>query len=167
LSGDIEIVDELVFEGDFVDEGFAVPASPSLPVVADDPFAVWMQRVKETLAASGGAPDALNGLSWLMGGGGSGELPDATARALTEGNYIVRGNDGFARTPRLARAVDAWKGILRGASEDFSACGASSLDEWTADVAARLLGSPARAGSLRRDLRARGVAAFGLLDEVA
>jgi hypothetical protein len=38
------------------------------------------------------------------------------------------------------------------------------LDEWAADLLARLLGAPARATGLRRDLRSRGVAAFGLVE---
>jgi hypothetical protein len=168
FGGDIEIVDELVFDGDFVQEGAVLVALPGAPAHSDDPFVVWMQRVEDAVRSAGGGADLVRGLSWLVGEGppGSCTLPDASARALAEGDLVERGSDGLARSERLTRAVDAWKGILRGESEDFSACGGSSLDEWTSDVAARLLGAPARAAGLRRDLRARGVAAFGLLDEV-
>ena len=38
------------------------------------------------------------------------------------------------------------------------------LDEWAADVLARLMGAPDRIPSLRRDLRTRGVVAFGLVE---
>jgi hypothetical protein len=38
------------------------------------------------------------------------------------------------------------------------------LDEWAADVLARLFGAPDRSAQLRRELRGRGVAAFGLIE---
>ena len=50
---------------------------------------------------------------------------------------------------------------MRGTSEDFSACGDAMLDEWAADLLARLVGGPTRATTLKRELRDRGVAAFG------
>jgi hypothetical protein len=56
----------------------------------------------------------------------------------------------------------AWRGILCGESEDFSLC-ATPLDEWAAGALARILDAPHKAGQLRRELRARGVAAFGLV----
>ena len=58
----------------------------------------------------------------------------------------------------------AWRAILRGTSDDFTACGGAMLDEWAAGILARLLGAPAREPVLRRELRARGVAAFGLVE---
>ena len=60
--------------------------------------------------------------------------------------------------------MNAWRSILLGTSDDFGACGAAMLDEWAADLVARLLGAPSRATALRRDLRSRGVAAFGLVE---
>jgi hypothetical protein len=57
----------------------------------------------------------------------------------------------------------AWRGILRGESEDFSLC-SSPLDEWASVVLARFLGVPHKAAQLRRELRAHGVAAFGLVE---
>jgi hypothetical protein len=57
----------------------------------------------------------------------------------------------------------AWRAILRGESEDFSKC-AATLDEWAANALASILSAPQKAGQLRRELRARGVAAFGLID---
>jgi hypothetical protein len=61
--------------------------------------------------------------------------------------------------------VLAWQGILRGESEDFGALG--PLDEWAADVVARVVGNPARADGIRRELRRRGVAAFGVVADAA
>jgi hypothetical protein len=71
---------------------------------------------------------------------------------------------------RLADTLDidpvamAWRAILRGESDDYAACGAATLDEWAADTLARLMSSPSRASQLRRELRSRGVVAFGLVE---
>jgi hypothetical protein len=63
----------------------------------------------------------------------------------------------------LREQAAAWQGILRGESEDFGACGVSSLDEWSALAIAKTMGEMNRADGLRRELRRRGVAAFGLV----
>lgn len=71
---------------------------------------------------------------------------------------------------RLADTLDidpvaiAWRAILRGQSDDYAACGAATLDEWAADTLARLMSAPSRASQLRRELRSRGVVAFGLVE---
>ena len=57
----------------------------------------------------------------------------------------------------------AWRGILRGESEDYEACGSTTLDEWAASLVARVVGGAPRADGIRRELRRRGVAAFGLV----
>ena len=57
----------------------------------------------------------------------------------------------------------AWRAILRGESEDFGAC-PTTLDEWAGATLAALLGAPQKSAQLRRELRARGVAAFGLIE---
>jgi hypothetical protein len=41
------------------------------------------------------------------------------------------------------------------------------LDEWCAGLLAKIMGSPSRVEGLRRDLRGRGVAAFGLVADAA
>lgn len=58
------------------------------------------------------------------------------------------------------KTAQAWAGILRGTSEDWDAIGGSMLDEWAADTLARMTGVDAQV--LKRELRARGIAAFGL-----
>ena len=57
----------------------------------------------------------------------------------------------------------AWRRIISGESEDYTACGPKSLDEWSAELVARLISMPAKTDQLRRELRSRGVAAFGLV----
>ena len=74
---------------------------------------------------------------------------------------------GTEVTAAFVARTKAWHAILLGTSDDFDACGGAMLDEWAADVIACLLGSAARAVALRRELRSRGVAAFGLVDVAA
>jgi hypothetical protein len=62
-----------------------------------------------------------------------------------------------------AATAAAWRAVLRGEVDDISTCGSAMLDEWAADVVARAIGAPGRAAQLRRELRARGVCAFGLI----
>jgi hypothetical protein len=58
----------------------------------------------------------------------------------------------------------AWTAVLQGSSEDFGACGTTTLDRFGADLLAALLAVPAtRADELRRQLRKAGIAAFGVL----
>ncbi len=58
----------------------------------------------------------------------------------------------------------AWRAVLRGENDDISTCGAAMLDEWAAAVVAGAIGAPSRATALRRELRSRGVCAFGLIE---
>jgi hypothetical protein len=57
----------------------------------------------------------------------------------------------------------AWRAILRGESEDFSTC-RGALDEWAATALASMMSAPHKLAQIRRELRARGVAAFGLIE---
>jgi hypothetical protein len=57
----------------------------------------------------------------------------------------------------------AWRAILNGESDDFSLCG-TPLDEWASGVLARVVSAPHKAAQFRRELRAHGVAAFGLVE---
>lgn len=73
--------------------------------------------------------------------------------------------DGSLRYSEKYRALcGAWGAVLRGSSDDFSACGTTTLDRFGADLLAALLAVPAtRAEELRRELRKAGIAAFGVL----
>lgn len=140
---DLEIVDEIPMD-DAVDESIPPPAPPA-ETTADDPF-VALVSVMEGVArdAQAGEP-ALASLRVVLGR----QRVDDT----TPDEWLA-----------LREQASAWQGILRGESEDFSACGASALDEWAATVIARTLGEAGRTADLRRELRRRGVAAFGLVE---
>jgi hypothetical protein len=73
--------------------------------------------------------------------------------------------DGSARYSQKFRELcGAWGAVLRGASQDFAACGTTTLDRFGAELLAALLAVPTtRADELRRDLRKAGIAAFGVL----
>lgn len=124
---------------------------------APTPFAEYVQAVAQAASAEGGDGATLGRFLDTL------ELPptldEGARRALREAD-ILSADD--AATDAFRRTREAWRAILDGTSEDFAACGGAMLDEWTADLCARWLGTPALAPRLRRALRDRGVAAFGL-----
>lgn len=108
-----------------------------MAAVNADPFARLAGLVKDVARTFGAGEDDAATLDTLLG------LDSA----------------GAAVEPHAA----AWRGILRGESEDYDACGSATLDEWAADVVSRVVGGAARPDGIRRELRRRGVAAFGLV----
>ena len=152
----IEIVDELTFDDDS-DEAPAGAANA-------DPF-LDLADMMENAARAAGASDGDQALlRTLLGLARAASVAlDPNAQNRLDPQLAVQGPNGLVRAETLTRQVLAWQGILRGESEDYAACGSATLDEWAADLIARVLGSAARAGSIRRDLRSRGVAAFGLI----
>jgi hypothetical protein len=87
-------------------------------------------------------------------------------RTLAEVALAAGGSDAAGSIPEaLANesTARAWRSIINGESEDFAACGSKPLDEWAAELLARVVCAPAKADQLRRELRSRGVAAFGLV----
>ncbi len=126
----------------------------------DDPFVQLCGIMADVARAEAGAAvaDALPKL--FLDGALDAALGGAALAALAEGGLA----DGAQPTAALTSTLAAWRAVLSGASDDLSACGGATLDEWAADVLARLLGSAAKASAIRRELRSRGVAAFGLLE---
>ena len=92
------------------------------------------------------------------------------AEALTQDVQLTlqsRGYlDGSGRyTTKYRELCSAWSGVLHGSTQDFAACGTTTLDRFGADLLAALLAVPAtRADELRRQLRKAGIAAFGVLE---
>ncbi len=170
--GPIEVVDVLPID-DAVPEGAEPVEEWEAPeeAVAEpaNPFAKFLGAVEDAATALGATNGELAALHALFGGARmeTVELSERTTDALVTGGLATLAARGLGRAPAFAREVLAWQAILRGESEDFSACASATLDEWAANAIARVLGSPSRAESLRKELRRRGVAAFGLVADAA
>ena len=173
VTDPIEIVDELCFD-DSLEE---LPGESDAVETVDeevpaDPFAQLVAALGEVARGLGAGDDGIACLDALFGQTRLEGMPIAerASEALVAGGVIAQGARGLTRSAPFTAKVLAWQGILRGESEDFSLPDGGTLeplDEWTADVLARLLGPPARADGIRRDLRRRGIAAFGLVAQAA
>jgi hypothetical protein len=147
----IEIVDELEpLDFDLVRE--------------DDPFATFIATLVE-VAVEAGCEKAAAILPALLDEGRvvPGVLPSSVTDALVSSGTLVPTATGLVGGEAFRRTAAAWRAVLRGDSEDFSACGTRMLDEWAADLVAGLVAAPTKTDRLRRELRTRGVAAFGLV----
>ncbi len=133
----------------------------ALPPPPDDPFVVFVSTLSDVAIAADAPHVAAAVAKLFVDGVILASIEGASIEALRAGGIL---SSDASVSPRFTSTTRAWAAILRGTSEDFSECGSAMLDEWAADVLARLLASPARATSLRQELRSRGVAAFGLVE---
>jgi hypothetical protein len=92
--------------------------------------------------------------------------PDAFDAPTTKG-LVARGIlDAKSQrpAPEFTVLVHAWRDVLDGTGGDLAACGSATLDVFGAELLVTLLGvASGRGDELRRELRRRGVAAFGML----
>lgn len=89
-------------------------------------------------------------------------LPEEILVVLKERGFVTP--EGTALSPAASAALEAWLHVVRGETGDLEACGSSTLDSWAADLLCALAGAPrSRSADFRRELRRRGVAAFGLI----
>lgn len=133
------------------------PAPPA-PATPFDRFVTAMVRV--ALSASATVVAAELPLILREGRLRVSALGDDAARALKARGYLLP--EGSAAAEHFVAAQSAWRDVLSGSSNDFGACGSSTLDEWAAALLAALLGPASRADELKRALRSEGVAAFGM-----
>ena len=129
---------------------------------APDGYTVFVQALVE-VALAGGATRAAAVLPRLMAGDpvDSKLLDDAAVQTLLSANIVCRDGTMLRATGDFGQIARAWRDVLCGSSEDLSACGTSTLDDWAARVL-DALGVQARSGDARRELRRHGVAAFGM-----
>jgi hypothetical protein len=140
------------------------PATETPSSEEPDPVAVFVLAVTEVALAHGPDTTAAQIESLFHFGTLDTDLLSPTAQAaLFEGQILESTEEGVRPTAAFANTRSAWESILRGESGDLSACGEATLDTWTADIVARLVAHPDRAATIRRDLRRRGIAAFGML----
>jgi hypothetical protein len=133
------------------------------PPTNDDPVTTFVRAVTEVALAYGAADTAAHIEALFNLGAPAPDLSPAAEAALIAGNILESSDEGTRATPWFASTSTAWQSVLRGESGDLSACGESTLDNWTADLIARLVANPDKAPTIRRDLRRRGIAAFGML----
>ena len=137
-----------------------VETATSLPPASGDPFTVLVSTLAD-VAIGAGSPYVASLLpALLLEGRLDHAMAADAAGALAEAD-VARGAEVSATFIGQTRA---WRALLAGTSDDFAACGNAMLDEWAAELLARLLGAPSKATALRRELRSRGVAAFGLVE---
>ena len=167
VADDDEVSVEVI---EFDEEDFAVVENESIPPPAPlDLFQVYVRTLVE-VALAAGAPgrvvELLPGMLGLTRLDVRG-LDDASMDALVAADMLARSDSGaVVRSTSFTASAQAWRATLLGEEADFSACN-TTLDEWSAAVVATLAGVPAQRETLRRELRARGVAAFGLLVDAA
>lgn len=157
LVGDALAGDALV--GDALADTAPDHASEDDDTESEDSFLVLVDRLVELAVSE--EPSAGRLVEHLLAATSAvPDLDEPVRASLVEGGIV---DAAGVPSPTFVATVAAWRGILRGTSEDLlGACGGCMLDEWAADLVARVLGTPSRTDVLRKELRARGVAAFGL-----
>jgi hypothetical protein len=169
VDGPVELEIEPAVEAAVVDAPTAPvvdaqPAADAPPAVVPAPaFAHFESALSAALMAQGASRSAallprLLRLESLPADGFTKEVQ----LTLQSRGYL----DSHSRYSQKFRDLcGAWAAVLSGASQDFAACGTTTLDRFGADLLAALLAVPAtRADELRRQLRKAGIAAFGVLE---
>ncbi len=134
----------------------------------DDAFTAWLRA----LVGAAEAASMFIGMGALRAFVSDGRasrraFPYKAAETLAEANIARLEGEELVATAAFLRVVAEWRRVLAGEGGDFSKCGNRTFDEWSADFLARILGAPARFDWMKRELRARGVAAFGLVEAAA
>ncbi|MEA2749598.1 MAG: hypothetical protein QOI41_3741, partial [Myxococcales bacterium] len=112
----------------------AVATSTALPPASDDAFTVLVSTLAD-VAIGAGSPYVASLLpALLLEGRLEHAMPADAATALAEAD-VARGTEVTATFIGQTRA---WRALLAGTSDDFAACGNAMLDEWAAELLARL-----------------------------
>lgn len=89
-------------------------------------------------------------------------LGETLVQQLSSAGIGEQRGEQFLVDSGFAQTASGWKTLLSAESEDFSSC-AETLDDWATRVVGALLPNPAPAKEIRKELRRKGVAAFGML----
>ncbi|HEX6274923.1 MAG TPA: hypothetical protein VFZ53_17895 [Polyangiaceae bacterium] len=161
----VELAPELELEP--VVESAPEPELEAAPVAESAPepsgFASFVAALSGVLAQRGATRAAAN-IGALLG---MARLAPDAFDAPTQKALVARGvlDAKTGRpTPEFSVIARAWRDVLDEHGGDLAACGGATLDVYGAELCATLLDVPSgRADELRRALRQRGVAAFGML----
>ncbi len=164
----VELAAELVEEAAAPEPARAEQASAAAEP-PEDLFAVFVAALVR-VAMDAGASRIAAGLPGFLERGtlaSDGLAPEVVEALVSRGFAEVR-DAGLVASAACAATSGAWSHVLRGESDDLSACGTSTLDGWGAELLAASLGAPPDAvKKLRRELRRLGVAAFGIIAQAA
>jgi hypothetical protein len=140
------------------------PAASEPEAPTADPFAAYVAAVVEVARISGNTRAAV-ALPLLLEGGpfDAAALPDDARERLVVADVLVRSGSSVSPSDSFAATAGAWRSVLRGTTNDLAACGESTLDGWSAELLKALGVGQGGATDVRRELRRRGVAAFGML----
>jgi hypothetical protein len=143
-----------------------MPSAPE-PSISRDPFAE-LGAVLARVALELGATRAAAVVGALIAGDrvDHAQMPPPGLSLLVERGMVQSAGSAVVLSGVAGQTAATWKRVLRGESVDCSGC-ESTLDSFCAALLAALLGAPARQESLRRELRAKGVVAFGFLAAAA
>ncbi len=157
---------------EFDEADFAVVENESIPPPPPpkpDLFQIFARTLIEVSLAAGAPGRAVEMLPAMLGIArlDATALDAATTDALVAADMLARAETGaITRSDTFVATAQAWRATILGEEADFSAC-TTTLDEWSATLVATLANMPQQRESFRRDLRSRGIAAFGLLVEAA
>lgn len=127
-------------------------------------FRAFVAALVEVLLVSGATRAAAVVPALLESAAGDPGALDPESQRLLVAARIADGTDGRIRLSKsFLETAQAWRDVLSGETNDLSACGTSTLDGWAGDLLKAL--GVGRDGKMdvRRELRRRGVAAFGML----
>lgn len=138
----------------------APPVEPAVVVEAKPDVVDDFPRLLDAMVGvllDAGATRAAAGLRALLE---EGEVDGSTFGDVSLGGSLVKQGSRIALSSAGLTNARAWRSLLGGASDDLSSC-ETTLDSWCAELLSNLSGKSAE--DLRKALRRRGVAAFGLL----
>ncbi len=142
------------------------PPSEARVANENEPFERYVQALVEVGLAAGAPARVMEVLPGMLGAArlNTQGLDGVAIDALVAAGMLVRAESGaVTRADGFVAVAQAWRATMIGEDADFAVC-TTTLDEWSAWIIATLAGMPQRQDGLRRELRARGVAAFGMLD---
>jgi hypothetical protein len=141
------------------------PIEAEVEAPPTDDFGVYVSAMVNTLLGAGATRAASALQQWFQTGRfDASALDEPVRRSLAAGGYL----EADRQSPSADETLAAWRAVLSGQSQDLSACGERTLDDWSAGLVTALLGRSERVSSdIRRTLRRAGIAAFGVIAQAA
>ena len=144
------------------------PVVSSEQVEQVDAFGQLVETICNVACDAGVSVSAMAMMELLSGrpvppvllGAASGTLVVGGVAEESVGNVLVVAS-------KIKGAAVEWARIVRDEGGNLEACGGKTLDEFSADVACAIVGDRSKFDTLRRALRSRGIAAYGLVCNAA